>query len=197
MNDTLHVVTMIANPIRWKSRVAIARAAIMDWLREPNVHVTIVEVAHGARGYDLADLGEHMRVTHVPVRAATLAWSKENCLNIGISRLPHDAKYIGTFDADIHFRKSGWAAEAIHALQLYPVAQPWKTVYDLGPKDDHLHAHVSFASGNVSKMIDCWPGCRPPPKKPCSSRKTMSCDRLFAIPQRREQTVNIDRQIRK
>jgi hypothetical protein len=55
-----------------------------------------------------------------------------------ISRLPHDAKYIGTFDADIHFRKSGWAAEAIHALQLYPVAQPWKTVYDLGPKDDHL-----------------------------------------------------------
>src|ERR1700730_10273694 len=110
---------------------------------------------------------------------------------------PHDAKYIGTFDADIHFRKSGWTAEAIHALQLYPVAQPWKTVYDLGPNDDHIHAHVTFASGNVSKMIDCCPGCRPPPKKPCSSRKMMSCDRLSAIPQRREQTVNIDRQIRK
>jgi hypothetical protein len=41
------------------------------------------------------------------VRATTLAWSKENCLNIGISRLPHDAKYIGTFDANIHFRKPG------------------------------------------------------------------------------------------
>jgi hypothetical protein len=78
------------------------------------------------------------------VRATTLAW--ENCLNIGISRLPHDAKYIGTFDADIHFRKPGWAAEAIHALQLYPVVQPWKTAFDLGPNYDHLHAHVSFAS---------------------------------------------------
>lgn len=118
----------------------------MDWLREPNVHVTIVEVAYGARDHDLADLGEHMRVTHVPVRATTLAWSKENCLNIGISRLPLDAKYIGTFDADIHFRKSGWTAQAIHVLQLYPVAQPWKTPYDLGPDDDHLHAHMSFAS---------------------------------------------------
>jgi hypothetical protein len=39
--------------------------------------VTIVEVAHGARGYDLADLSDHMRVTHVPVRATTLAWSRE------------------------------------------------------------------------------------------------------------------------
>jgi hypothetical protein len=74
------------------------------------------------------------------------AWSKENCLNIGISRLPHDAKYIGTFDSDIHFRKPGWAAEAIHILQFYPVVQPWKTAYDLGPNDDHLDAHVSFAS---------------------------------------------------
>lgn len=146
MNDMLHVVTMIANPIRWKSRVAIARAAIVDWLREPNVHVTIVEVAHGARGYDLADLGEHRCVAHVPVRATTLAWSKENCLNIGISRLPHDAKYIGTFDADVHFRKQGWATESLHALQLYPVIQPWKTAYDLGPNDDHLQTHVSFAS---------------------------------------------------
>jgi hypothetical protein len=62
---------MIANPIRWTSRVNLARAAIVDWLRERNVHVTIAEVAHGARGYDLADLGEHMRVTHMPVRATT------------------------------------------------------------------------------------------------------------------------------
>ena len=145
-SETLHIVTAISNPIRWKSRILAARAAIVDWLREPNVHVTIVEAAHGARDYDLADLGEDMRVTHVPVRATTLSWSKENCLNIGISRLPHDAKYIGTFDADIQFRKSGWAAEAIHALQLYPVIQPWKTAYDLGPNDDHLQTHVSFAS---------------------------------------------------
>jgi hypothetical protein len=65
-SDTLHIVTAVANPIRWKSRILLARAAIVDWLRESNVHVTIVEVAHGARGYDLADLGEHMRVTYVP-----------------------------------------------------------------------------------------------------------------------------------
>jgi hypothetical protein len=37
----------VANPIRWKSRILLGRAAIVDWLRESNVHVTIVEVAYG------------------------------------------------------------------------------------------------------------------------------------------------------
>src|SRR3984893_519137 len=59
------------------------------------------------------------------------------------------------------------------------------------------NAHPRFSDVNVSRTIDCWPGCRPPPKKPCSSRKTMSCGRLVAVPQRKEQTANIDRQIRK
>ncbi|MGH6846758.1 MAG: hypothetical protein ACREC0_04750 [Methylocella sp.] len=145
MKDTLYVVTAVANPIRWKSRPALARAAIMAWMSEPNVQVAIVECAYGARDYELADLAGP-RVTHVPVRATTMAWSKECLLNLGISRLPHDAKYIGTFDADIHFRKAGWAAETIHALQLYPVVQPWNTAYDLGPNDTHIQTHVSFAS---------------------------------------------------
>ncbi len=145
-SPTLHIVTAIANPLRWQSRIGLARTAIMDWLKEPNVHVTLVEAAHGARDHSLDDLGEHERVTHIPVRAYTMAWSKENLLNIGISRLPHAAKYIGTFDADILFRKPGWATETIHALQLYPVVQPWKSAYDLGPNDDHLQTHISFAS---------------------------------------------------
>lgn len=130
----------------WRSRDALARAAILDWLKEPNVNVTLVEVAYGARDYVLSDLAHHPRVTHVPVRAATTAWSKENCLNIGVAHLPQCAKYVGTFDADIHFRKAGWAGETVHALQLYPVIQPWKTALDLGPNDELIQTHTSFAS---------------------------------------------------
>ncbi len=142
---TLHIVTAISNPIRWRSRVHLARKAIANWLLEPNVHVTLVECAHGSRSYCLADL-DGPRVTHVPVRAYSLAWTKENLLNIGIARLPQDAKYIGTFDADIHFREPGWAMETLHALQIYPVVQPWRHCYDLGPTNGHLQVHTSFAS---------------------------------------------------
>lgn len=145
-NQILHVVTTISNPLRWESRMRLARAAILSWIQEPNVHVTLVEVAHGSRNHDLLDLAGHHQITHIPVRATTMAWCKESCLNIGISRLPQSAKYIGVFDADITFRKPGWALETIHALQIYPVVQPWKTAYDLGPEDDHFQTHKSFAS---------------------------------------------------
>src|SRR5208337_189558 len=144
-NTTLYVVCAVSNPIRWASRIALARDAVTDWLKEPNVHTTIVECAYGSRAYDLADLASG-RVTHVPVRATTMAWAKENLLNIGISRLPQEAQYIATFDADIAFRKSGWATEAMHALQLYPVIQPWDTALDLGPNDSLVQTHSSFCS---------------------------------------------------
>src|ERR1700731_1437463 len=48
------------------------------------------------------------------------------------------------------------------------------------------NAAARFSGGNVSRMIACWVGCKPPPKNPCMSRKTTSCDRLFAVPQKKE-----------
>ena len=54
-----------------------------------------------------------------------------------------------------------------------------------------------FDGGNVSRMMDCWLGCSPPPKKPCSSRKMISCGRLSEIPHRNEHTVNMPMQIMK
>ena len=91
--ETLFVVACVANPLRWRSRVALARAAVADWLKEANVHITLAECAYGSRGYDLADLAS-ARVTHIPLRATTMAWSKECLLNIAIAHLPPGAEKI-------------------------------------------------------------------------------------------------------
>jgi hypothetical protein len=143
--ETLYVVTCVANPLRWQSRIALARAAIVDWLREGNVHVTLAECVYGSRGYDLANLAGE-RVTHVPLRATTMAWSKECLLNLAIAKLPPGAAKIAALDADITFRRAGWATETLASLDLYPVVQPWDTAYDLGPHDEHVQTHKSFAS---------------------------------------------------
>ena len=58
-------------------------------------------------------------------------------------------------------------------------------------------ARPRIAGGKVSRMIDCWFGCSPPPKKPCNSRKTISWLRLVESPHSSEQTVNMAMQIRK
>jgi hypothetical protein len=52
--ETLYIVACVANPLRWQSRVALARGALADWLKEPNVHITLAECVYGSRGWDLA-----------------------------------------------------------------------------------------------------------------------------------------------
>ena len=139
--DLLHVVTCVSNPIRWRSRLALF-GRFAEHMRDSGVRLTVVECAFGDRPFELAD---DLRFQHVPVRATTMVWTKENLVNLGIARLPQDWKYVAWIDADVMFRNPGWAAETVHALQLYGFVQPWSDCYDLGPDGEHLELHRSFA----------------------------------------------------
>jgi hypothetical protein len=136
----LHVVTAIANPLRWNSRMRLYRAFECH-MRESGVQLTVVECAYGNRPHEIAP-AEGVR--HVPVRARTMAWTKENLLNLGIASLPGDWKYVAWIDADVTFRRPDWASETLHALQLHDVVQPWTDCYDLGPNGEHMAVHRSF-----------------------------------------------------
>jgi hypothetical protein len=141
--DLLHVVTCIANPARWKSRIRLYND-FREHMLDSGVNLTTVECAFGERPFELAD-DKYVNQVRVRASGSALVWSKECLLNIGIARLPEDARYIGTFDADIEFLRAGWAAETVQALQHYDVVQPWSDCYDLGPDGEHLELHRSFA----------------------------------------------------
>jgi hypothetical protein len=138
--DQLHVVTAIANPIRWASRIRLYRDFEQRML-DSGVVLTTVECAYGDRPFELA-VSRH--INHVPVRSKTIVWNKENLINLGLARLPGSWRYVAWIDADVEFRKSSWAGETVQALQQYDVVQPWSDCYDLGPNDDHLQTHRSF-----------------------------------------------------
>jgi hypothetical protein len=138
----LHVVTAISNPMRWKSRIALYKR-FEEHMLDSGVELYVVECALGDRPFEL-DTNPH--VNHIGVRHTTLYWNKENLLNIGISRLPGEAKYIATADADVIFRSPTWAKDSVEALQQYRVIQPWENCYDLGPVGEHLEFHTSFGS---------------------------------------------------
>lgn len=141
--NLLHVITAISNPLRLKSRIRLYRDFEAHMLAS-GVRLTVVECTYGKRAYECTGTPG---VTHVPVRAKTMVWAKENLINLGINRVCQDdvrAKYFGTFDADIHFRSKCWAEDIVHQLQIYDVIQPWATAYDLGPNGEHLAAHTSF-----------------------------------------------------
>lgn len=136
----LHVVVTYSNPMRWETRSRIHNEFETHMLAS-GVQLTTVECAFGERPFELPD---HPDINRVRVRAKTVMWIKENLMNIGISRLPSDWKYVMCGDADIFFRRSNWASEAVHSLQQYEIIQPWSDAYDLGPNDDHIQHHMSF-----------------------------------------------------
>jgi hypothetical protein len=137
--ELLDVFAVRANPLRWQQPEAVAN----DWIEhmlDSSVRLHLIEVQYGERPFLYADIPH---VNHIGLRARTWCWSKENALNIGISRVP-DAHYIATSDSDIFHRRPSWAAETVQALQHYDVVQPWSDAYDLGPNDEHMQHHVSF-----------------------------------------------------
>ena len=137
--ELLDVFAVRANPLRWRQPEAVASGWIEHML-DSGVRLHLVEVQYGERPF-LYDEIPH--VNHVGLRARTWCWSKENALNIGISRVP-EARYIATSDSDIFHRRPSWAVETVQALQHYDVVQPWSDAYDLGPNDEHIQHHVSF-----------------------------------------------------
>ena len=150
MTETLYIATVIANPLKWNSRIDLAKKAVQSWLKEPNVKVYLVECLYGTDENYLLTLDDNKNenYTHIKVKANTPPWSKENLLNIAVSHMPSNAQKIAFFDADVTYRKSGWVEHILHALNLYVVVQPWTQAIDLGPNDEVLFVHTSFANIN-------------------------------------------------
>lgn len=143
--ELLHVVTCVANPIRWASRIELFNR-FREHMLDSGVKLHVIECAYGERPFEC---GGDPRVDFIGVRAKTLVWTKENLINLAIQRLPESAKYIAWVDADVEFRNTDWAAETVHALQQYAVVQPWSEALDLGPDGSPMlikgrHVQTSF-----------------------------------------------------
>ena len=123
-DDTLHVIGVVSNPVRYHSRYRLAR----DWMAHmeatPHVKLTMVEAAFGDRHHEVTE----GRPEHIRLRTKSEIWCKESMINIGIrsviGRYP-TAKYFAWIDADIEFHDPNWALETIHQLQHFDVVQPW------------------------------------------------------------------------
>lgn len=138
--DHFYVVTMISNPVRFKSRYELYKK-FEKMVHDAGGKLITVEVAFGDRAHEVTS---HCNPNHIQLRTIDEIWVKENCLNIAISRLPCDWKMVAFVDADISFARSDWLMETAHALQHYEVVQMWSHALDLGPNHEPIQHHRSF-----------------------------------------------------
>jgi hypothetical protein len=133
--DMLHVVAVVSNPERWRSRISLFERFRLH-MEQSGVHLIVVEHAFGDRPFAVT---RAENPDHVQVRGGRSQeiWLKEALINLGIRqnltrRFP-DWKYVAFVDADIEFLRKDWATEAVHELMHSPVCQLWSHSVDLGP----------------------------------------------------------------
>jgi hypothetical protein len=151
--DPLYVVCPIFNAVRYRSRWKLYQD-FEKRCAEAGALLYTVEAAFGNRDHSITD-AENPR--HVRVRVAHELWLKENLINIGISRLPADWKYVAWIDGDVQFARNDWANETIHALQHHPVVQMWTEGADLAPDHTTFRTFRSFAWCHRNSPAETFP----------------------------------------
>jgi hypothetical protein len=138
--DPVYVFTARFNPLRWKT----PHKHFEDWAKATLDHgarVVVAEVQYGGAPFLCADIPH---VQHIGLRADSWAWSKENAIMEAIRRTPQAQKIVWE-DADVFHRNPNWVSETSAYLEHYRVLQTWENAMDLGPNDELIALHRSFA----------------------------------------------------
>jgi hypothetical protein len=139
--DDFYVVAVMTNPERFKVRGRLFKE-FMARMERYGVKLYVVEGAFGDREFEVTD---PTNPRHIQLRTDSELWHKENLINIGISRLPSNWKYVAWLDGDIDFVRPDWMLETVHELQHHPVVQMFEDAIDMGPSHEILTTHKSFA----------------------------------------------------
>jgi hypothetical protein len=146
-----HVVSMISNPVEYKSRYRLY-SRFKEHMKAAGVNFWTCEIAHGERPFVITERDEP---NVLQLRTFHEIWHKENALNLMVSRLPWDWRYVAWIDADIEFTtvtgEDAWYRKAISLLQNYAVIQLFQNCIDLGPYGEVIQTHQAFAFSYVTK----------------------------------------------
>jgi hypothetical protein len=140
----LVVVAVLNNPEGWHRRAALFRK-FLEHMRGLGARVLVVECVYGDQRHVVAT--DAQDPLHVRVRCHSELWVKEALINVGIGRLPEDAKYVAWIDADVTFTRPDVLLETVAKLQTHDVVQMWRHCADLGPDGEIMTTHESFAHG--------------------------------------------------
>ena len=157
IKEPLYVVTTVFNSQRFRSRWRLYED-FAKMVHESGAILYTVEVAFGERDFAVTQPGNPR---HIQLRTNHEVWLKENAINVGVSRLPLDWRYVAWVDADCRFVRDDWANETIHQLQHFELVQMWSQFQDMNSNHEIIGCASSFMQG----YLQSWHGWLNEPKK--------------------------------
>ena len=83
---------------------------------------------------------------NIQLRSSQASFQKENCINIAISKLPKDAKYVIYCDYNVEFLNKDWVNDTIRTLNMYKVAQLCDGIVLTSQNGETLEKKKGFAA---------------------------------------------------
>jgi hypothetical protein len=134
MSD-LCVITSFFNPGDYESRKRNFRA-FRPWLNAP-----LLAIELGYQGRFFLQPGD--ADTIVRVSTGDVLWQKERLLNLALTHLPDDCRYVAWIDCDVVFDRPDWLAHTRDALQTHALVQLFSKGHHLARGSD---PHSPFTS---------------------------------------------------
>lgn len=155
VNEPLYVVTPFYNSARYRSRWKLY-GPFEKYILDSGAHLVTIECTYGERAETL--FATHPNHTVIRVRTNHEIWLKENLINVAVTRLPQDWKYMAWIDADIIFARPDWVGETLQQLQHYKAVQMWSQYQDvthdyelIGTMRSFMDCYIHGGDGNVGK----------------------------------------------
>lgn len=140
MSNQLYVITSIFNPYKYKSRYDLYNR-FKKYIKDSGAVLYTAELVFEGQDFIVTTSDDP---TNLQLRAKDPLWYKENLLNILMSRLPHDWKYVAWIDADVVFYRPDWVESTIDELQRTPIVQMFTHAEDLSKSYESFKTHIGF-----------------------------------------------------
>jgi hypothetical protein len=128
------VITVIFNPIRYKSRYDHYQKFEAHMSQSGIYLITVECIFESAPRFGLPQQNfEITRVSdrhHIQLKAPSIIWMKENLINIAVQRLPRNIEYVAWLDADIEFEVCMKVARKFFFLNLIMLSFDQYNIYD-------------------------------------------------------------------
>ena len=140
MSNQLYVITSVFNPYNYQSRYDLYNN-FKKYVKDSGAILYTVELIFEGQDFVVTTADDP---TNLQLRAKEPLWYKENLLNILMSRLPYDWKYVAWIDADVSFYRPDWVAATIKQLQTTPIVQMFTHAEDLNKSFESFQTHIGF-----------------------------------------------------
>ena len=146
-----YVITVVFNPARSRTRIKLY-SNFKKQMEKFGARLITVECVYENSPFTLTQ--PNYEPYNIQVKTNSAFFQKENLINLAVSKLPHDAKYIAWIDYEVEFTNHNWLNDSIKALNMFKIAQLFDEISLFNVNGEEIGREKGFASllGNKKNL---------------------------------------------